>query len=68
MPIYLLISFVFISAFLGSNKKYFSQLSYFMIIVALLLLPVLVGINSDRSDFANYLFFFSRYADRYILF
>lgn len=58
MPIYLLISFVFISAFLGSNKKYFSQLSYFMIIVALLLLPVLVGINSDRADFANYLFFF----------
>lgn len=58
MPIYLLIFFVFLAAFLGSDKKYFSQLSYFMIIVALLLLPVLVGINSDRADFGNYLKFF----------
>lgn len=58
MPIYLFIIFVFFVAFLGSNKKYFSQLSYFMIITVFLLLPVLVGINSDRNDFGNYLMFF----------
>lgn len=58
MQIYILIFFVFVSAFLGSNKKYFSKLSYFMIFSSLLLFPILVGINSDRADFRNYLFFF----------
>ena len=58
MPIYLLIIFVFLAAFLGSNKKYFLELSYFMIFISLFVFPVLIGINSDRSDFFNYLSFF----------
>ncbi|UTC61603.1 EpsG family protein [Treponema sp. OMZ 787] len=58
MLIYFFIFFVFISAFLGSNKKYFSHLSYFIILFSFLIFPILVGINSDRADFGNYLQFF----------
>ncbi|QSI03591.1 EpsG family protein [Treponema pedis] len=58
MPIYVLILFFFVSAFLSCNRKYFTELSYFMILMSLLIFPILIGINSDRADFGNYLLFF----------
>ncbi|TYT76513.1 EpsG family protein [Treponema phagedenis] len=58
MPIYVFIILFFIATFLGCEKKYFSELSYFMILAVLCILPLLVGINSDRADFNNYLLFF----------
>lgn len=58
MPIYFLIVFVFLTAFLNSDRKKFLQLSYFMICISLFVFPILIGINSDRADFSNYLSFF----------
>lgn len=61
--IYLSIFLLYIFGVLSIDKKYFYHFSLLCLCFAMILLPPLVGINSDRADFAPYLQFFRETPD-----
>lgn len=57
--IYLSIFFLYIFGVLSIDKKYFYHFSLLCLCFAMIFLPPIVGINSDRADFSEYLKFFT---------
>ena len=60
MLIYYSIFVVMIMAFLAIEKKYFENIYYLAIFLIFVYFPVIVGLNSDRVDYINYVDHFNQ--------